>query len=154
MKDVATKNVAGTALQAVSNLQMMTTYDTKVKSTRNPRCDTILINYDECVQEPRKAGDGEKFRSAPNWTVLIPPGATRPGISVLLKSIGESLLNEEEKSSSTKGKNKKRGDVKQRKSDVVVTSCIETYLTSIYGDEGDVELSKKKRYLKKQNSQK
>ncbi len=155
MKDVTVKQVAATAVTAVSNLQRMTMYDTETKALNNPRCHTLLINYDEVIQVPRAAGDGEKGRKIPHWTILAPQGATTYSIGTMLQNLGKEMLEGaavlEQTLETNNNKKKKAVGGKKRKDPpftVAVTNLESEFLNSIYGKDGGLELEKKKRYTK------
>ncbi len=152
MKDVTVKQVAASAVTAVCNLQRMTVYDTETKALNNPKCDTLLINYDECVQVPRAAGDGEKVREVPKWTILAPEGSTPCAVGAMLQAIGQAMLDEGEQNKQRITINSKKGKKplpKKRNQGVLfeLTDSANAFLNSLYGD--DSELAKKKRFKNK-----
>ncbi len=141
MKDVTTKQVASTAVTAVTNLQKMTVYDTELKKENNPYSDTLLVNFDAIVPFPRSAGDGEKGRKIPVWTVLAGSELDQVVIGERLEALGRAM-----KGNSTapkKGAPKKKVDEFEWN----VTSSGNEYLDSLYGESGGNELlAKRKRY--------
>jgi hypothetical protein len=154
MKDLTVKQVAASVVFAMENLQQMTVYDTQTKTENNPRCDTFLINYDEMLEVPRKCGDGEKKRKSPQWTVLVPPGATAQSVGSMLVSLGQSML--EGRKSTKKVKFAKKGSSAEPPPPAPpssfpfeITHSGSAYLNAIYGEEGVNELKKKKRYTTK-----
>jgi hypothetical protein len=140
MKDTSVIQVAVGAVTAISNLQSMTLYDTETKARNNPESSTFLLTYDEIVQSPRGGGEGERKRDMPVWNVLAPKGYDKAELGAKLMVLGQALKNE---GLGTRCKSKRDHAALE------VTYDARDFLGSIYGNEADDVLNKKKRYVKR-----
>ena len=125
MKDGVVRTQSSVAASKVATLQQMTCYTSSKMAANNPVCHTILLNMDEIVHQPHKAGEGERLRDRPMWTMLLPPGHDVKLWGKELENLGRAMQGKRKKTSETNGE--------QFNFDMNIVNTSEEYHASLYG---------------------
>jgi hypothetical protein len=159
MKDAVVRTQAIIVASKVATIQGMTTYDTATKNANNPLSHTILINFDEIVPRPDKVGEGERYRTHPMFTVLMPKHLDPVSLGFEFENLGKAMQKWVEqpknapppkkvrpKKGSKKTTTTKEGPInvvqpREFDFDMEITFSDDDYLASIYGP--DVKRMKK-----------
>lgn len=128
MKDTTVRAQAVIAANKVASVQQMTRYVTDGQAMNNPACETYLFNWDQIVQHPDKAKEGERGRSLAVWTLMLPEDVDQKVLGAELEQLGKDLQEVRVKKNGDYGKQKQS---KRHLINVVYTA--EEYLESVYG---------------------
>jgi hypothetical protein len=142
MKDAVVRTQSVIASSKVATIHAMSCYASEKADKNNPRCHTVLMNFNEIVERPDKNVEGERTRDKPKWTLLLPKDLDHKDFGMEVEMLGKAMQVYQHQPAVQKKKQKGKGNKRGQSEsgggdefdfDLALVSDSQEYLASIYG---------------------